>query len=141
MVFFNWQMWLALVNPYVAEVMACREALSWIKDWGLANIRLQSNCLYVVNNLRNNISDLSYWGSFFYECRSLLDSLKLCYVCHIRRTLNQEVHALNCYSPWGSLRSFSLARLPSWSFVSLSQLIYLFWLFSPKKCCYIQIIN
>nr|GMC95891.1 uncharacterized protein LOC109158421 [Ipomoea batatas] len=50
------------LDPYMAEVMACREALCWLKNQGITKVRLESDCSNAVSALTHIRADHSYTG-------------------------------------------------------------------------------
>lgn len=63
---------LGQVSPEFAESIDIREALSWLKRNGTANVTLETDCLQVVQLIRSSFSSLSYLGKIIEECRNLL---------------------------------------------------------------------
>lgn len=47
-------------DPFMAETLACREALLWLKEHGITRARLVSNCIGVINDLVKNQHIRSY---------------------------------------------------------------------------------
>lgn len=63
------------VSPEFAEAVGIREALSWIKRKRHKNAVLESDCLQVVQLIRNSFFSFSYFGKVIEDCRSLLSGL------------------------------------------------------------------
>lgn len=81
-------------DPYSLEVLACREALSWLKARGDVDIILETDCANACHSLSSNRSDFSYAGVFIGQCRDIMCSLGLIMVRHVRRSANSIAHAL-----------------------------------------------
>lgn len=45
-----------ICDPVLAEAMAARETLKWIKDQSLTNLRLETDCLVLCSSLSNYVS-------------------------------------------------------------------------------------
>lgn len=56
--------------------MGIREALSWIKAKQLSDVIVESDCLVVIQAIRDSIVMSSYLGVLIQECRELLNDLK-----------------------------------------------------------------
>lgn len=66
----------------VAEAMAIREALSWLKDGGYDPILLESDVFHVVQAINASIIDCSYVGSIVKNIKTLLHELQIvCLLC------------------------------------------------------------
>ncbi|XP_062081298.1 uncharacterized protein LOC133786098 [Humulus lupulus] len=90
------------VTPELAEAIAIKEALSWIKDSGWQKVTLESDCLLVVQALRSPSHHSSYFGRIIDVCKSLLASIKprVVNVKFIKRSANNVAHSLarsTCY--------------------------------------------
>nr|GMC59369.1 translation elongation factor 1-alpha [Ipomoea batatas]GMC59382.1 translation elongation factor 1-alpha [Ipomoea batatas]GMC90180.1 translation elongation factor 1-alpha [Ipomoea batatas]GMD25341.1 translation elongation factor 1-alpha [Ipomoea batatas]GME11717.1 translation elongation factor 1-alpha [Ipomoea batatas] len=59
-------------EPYMAESMAMKEVLGWIKNSGLTNVRLEIDCLVICSSLSDFKEDRSYAGSITPQCSLLL---------------------------------------------------------------------
>lgn len=94
---------LGLEDPSLAEAMAVREALSWVKNLSLCNVLFESDALLVVKALNESSKDISYFGQVIDDCRSANQVVMLssilqegqCFsICHVRRSANQVAHSL-----------------------------------------------
>ncbi|XP_060974297.1 uncharacterized protein LOC133039416 [Cannabis sativa] len=79
-------------TPELAEAVGIREALSWIKDSGMQQVVLETDCLSVVQALRSSIVMISTFGQVVNECKALLNVLKNVSIYFIRRSANMVAH-------------------------------------------------
>nr|GMC79805.1 uncharacterized protein LOC109173080 [Ipomoea batatas] len=82
------------MDPYLAEVWAIKEALSWIKgqDWG--PVTVLSDCMNVCNSLNSRVDDRSYGGILTKEFKSIMASLSHVSIKYVTRTKNIQAHEL-----------------------------------------------
>lgn len=80
--------------------MGIREALSWVKETGKADVVVESDCLYVVQAIRSSFVCYSYLGRVIEECRNILASLlhKNIMFRFVKRSANRVAHYLARYS-------------------------------------------
>ena len=64
-----------LKDPFVAEALGCREALSWLKNAGLQRVVVESDCLLLVQAVNSHEENSSYAGLIVEDYRLLLKSL------------------------------------------------------------------
>ena len=83
-----------MLDPAIAEVMSCREALSWLKSLGLNKVILESDAQFVIQSILNPKVDVSYFGSLINDCRSLAKDLGECSFVFVKRSANQVAHVL-----------------------------------------------
>ena len=57
-----------MLDPAIAEVMSCREALSWLKSLGLNRVILKSDAQLVIQSILNLKVDVSYFGALINDC-------------------------------------------------------------------------
>ncbi|XP_031095027.1 uncharacterized protein LOC115999311 [Ipomoea triloba] len=82
-------------SPLMAESLACKEALSWIKDRGLAAITMYTDCSVLKDLLVSSSSELFSYVSYSVDAiKALMSSLLSCSVVLIPRTQNQGAHTL-----------------------------------------------
>ncbi|RAL50533.1 hypothetical protein DM860_014475 [Cuscuta australis] len=67
------------LNPLMAEALALKEALTWIKDKSIPRVRVFSDCM----TLMRSISNHRFVGSSFealtiLQCKSLMQSFSFC---------------------------------------------------------------
>ncbi|XP_019176115.1 PREDICTED: uncharacterized protein LOC109171509 [Ipomoea nil] len=81
-------------DPFLAEVLAAKEALSWMKTQGLANCLLESDCLNFCNAFNSHNVDFSYVGIIVKQCLSIATDMGSVKVVHTKRTMNHVAHEL-----------------------------------------------
>ncbi|VFQ75807.1 unnamed protein product [Cuscuta campestris] len=82
-------------DPLMAEAMACREALSWIKTLDIHNVEILMDCQRVVSAISDTSFSLtSYFGSLIVECKALLVGFCSSSISFVRRELNVVAHSL-----------------------------------------------
>ncbi|RAL40079.1 hypothetical protein DM860_008219 [Cuscuta australis] len=82
-------------DPLMAEAMACREALSWIKTLDIHNVEILMDCQLVVSAISDTSFSLtSYFGSLIVECKALLVGFCSSSISFVRRELNVVAHSL-----------------------------------------------
>ncbi|KAJ0983117.1 hypothetical protein J5N97_011372 [Dioscorea zingiberensis] len=81
-------------DPVLAEALSCREALSWIKELGLLNVCMESDCQLFINAVKGEFPDSSYFGLVVCDCKNLVKDLENCLLSFSRRSANQVAHAL-----------------------------------------------
>ncbi|XP_062088870.1 uncharacterized protein LOC133795435 [Humulus lupulus] len=103
------------VTPELAEAIAIKEALSWIKDSGWQKVTLESDCLLVVQALRSPSHRSSYFGRIIDVCKSLLASIKprVVNVKFIKRSANNVAHSLARSTCYPSERKMRALEAPS----------------------------
>lgn len=78
----------------VLEVLAIREALSWVKDRGLSHVVIESDCLLAVKTINNNEVLNSNYGLLIFYYRDVLATLVDVQVVFTRRSVNLTTHNL-----------------------------------------------
>ncbi|XP_019163472.1 PREDICTED: uncharacterized protein LOC109159815 [Ipomoea nil] len=81
-------------DPFMAEVAAAKEALSWLKDLNPTHVILESDCLNFCIAFNSSVIDFSYVGSVVTQCRSIARDIGNVCVCHVRRSANLVAHKL-----------------------------------------------
>ena len=97
-------------TPLEAEAMAVREALSWIHRRGWQQVKVESDCLEVVQAILDQRSYPSYFHGIIDDCKALLKNLDNIRVGFVFRSANMVAHTLarvtismvNCME-WDSL--------------------------------------
>ncbi|XP_060969989.1 uncharacterized protein LOC115713780 [Cannabis sativa] len=79
-------------TPEVAEAIGVREALSWIKKKNWQQASIETDCLMVVQALRNSIKMLSLFGQIIDECKRLSSELKHVSIFFVKRSANVVAH-------------------------------------------------
>lgn len=80
--------------PYLAESMAVKEALTWLKRRNMANIIVESDCLNFCTNFNSLSADFSYIGLIIKQCRLIARDIGDTVVCHVKRSANHVAHVL-----------------------------------------------
>ncbi|XP_021592025.1 uncharacterized protein LOC110599762 [Manihot esculenta] len=82
-------------SPKIAELIAIREVLSWIKRLGYDQIVLESDTLTVVKALlSSSTSDFSNFGSLVDDCKSLIAEMNSVSVSFVHRSANSVAHLI-----------------------------------------------
>ncbi|XP_019170547.1 PREDICTED: uncharacterized protein LOC109166112 [Ipomoea nil] len=82
-------------SPLMAEALACKEALSWLKNRGETSVHLYTDCLSLQRYLIAPSSSVrSYVGYALDSCKSTAASFNSCSFNFIPRTDNYLAHAL-----------------------------------------------
>lgn len=82
-------------DPKIAEALAFREALSWIKRRNNTNVCFELDSLLVVQAMRRKTgADRSYFGDVISDCVSMLKDLRSCNVSFVRRLANEAAHTI-----------------------------------------------
>lgn len=58
-----------VIDPHLAEAIACREAMAWVKERGYTKVHLKLDCLNVINEIKTHKLDFSYSGPIITQCR------------------------------------------------------------------------
>lgn len=84
------------IQPESAEAIGIREALSWIKDKGLTDVIVETDCLVAVQAIRSSKHMVSYFGRIIQQCKSLLSKLqdKGITLRFVKRSANGLAHHL-----------------------------------------------
>ncbi|CAH9139859.1 unnamed protein product [Cuscuta epithymum] len=80
-------------SPKVAEALAIREALSWLKQSGWDYINVESDALQVISSI-NSGSDGSLSGVIIDDIRDMSTSFTSIYFTHMKRSANRVAHDL-----------------------------------------------
>ncbi|XP_019150316.1 PREDICTED: uncharacterized protein LOC109147128 [Ipomoea nil] len=81
-------------DPYMAEAIGVREALTWLKAQDHSVIILESDCLNFCTAFNSVISDFSYVGLVVKQCVSIARDMGSVKVSHVKRSANRVAHAL-----------------------------------------------
>ncbi|XP_031112161.1 uncharacterized protein LOC116016138 [Ipomoea triloba] len=85
----------ACFSPLMAESLACKEVLSWLKDRGLASVDVYTDCYNLKQLLCSNNVDLySYVAFSINATRALMSSFTHCSVSYVPRSSNLGAHTL-----------------------------------------------
>ncbi|XP_074378059.1 uncharacterized protein LOC141719580 [Apium graveolens] len=82
------------VNPYLAEAFGIKEALIWIISNEYKNVTVETDCLQLVQAIRNSLPSYSYVGQLIQDCRDMLASLISKNICFrfVKRSANRAAH-------------------------------------------------
>lgn len=81
-------------DSYLAEALAFKEALSWIKSQSVDRCFLESDCLNFVSSFISVRHDYSYIGLIIKQCRCIASDIGNILVRHVRRSANHVAHVL-----------------------------------------------
>ncbi|XP_019188971.1 PREDICTED: uncharacterized protein LOC109183341 [Ipomoea nil] len=82
-------------SPLMADAMACKEVLSWLKNRGEQSVNLFTDCQTLLSYLSSaTIQARSYLGYALEDCRNYLNMLDYCSVNFISRSQNTLAHTL-----------------------------------------------
>ncbi|XP_019161408.1 PREDICTED: uncharacterized protein LOC109158044 [Ipomoea nil] len=84
----------ACFSPLMAETLACKEALSWLKQRGEQVVQIYTDCQTLRTNLESSIQPRSYLGYVLDECRRLIATFNFVSVIFIPRSQNVMAHDL-----------------------------------------------
>ncbi|XP_019178278.1 PREDICTED: uncharacterized protein LOC109173495 [Ipomoea nil] len=83
------------LTPLMAEALACKEALSWLKDRNENEVDILTDCLVLRNAVHAVTTlNLSYVGIVIEQCRIAISSFVHCSLSFVPRTLNLHAHTL-----------------------------------------------
>ncbi|XP_019167881.1 PREDICTED: uncharacterized protein LOC109163586 [Ipomoea nil] len=81
-------------DPFTAEVLGVKEALTWIKSQAFSNVMIESDCLNFCTAFNSCFSDFSYVGLIVKQCKSIAMDIGNVSVSHIKRSVNRVAHEL-----------------------------------------------
>ncbi|XP_019184287.1 PREDICTED: uncharacterized protein LOC109179181 [Ipomoea nil] len=81
-------------DPYLAEVLAAKEALAWIQTQGRSNCLLETDCLRFCNAFNSRNVDFSYVGLIVKQCLSIANDMGTVKATNVRRIANRVAHEL-----------------------------------------------
>ncbi|XP_031090878.1 uncharacterized protein LOC115995871 [Ipomoea triloba] len=85
----------ACFSPLMAESLACKEALSWLKGRGLDSVHIFTDCSTLRSLLTSTHVDIYYYVGFSVEAsKSIMSSFHSCSVHYIPRAANTRAHTL-----------------------------------------------
>ncbi|XP_019179273.1 PREDICTED: uncharacterized protein LOC109174494 [Ipomoea nil] len=106
-------------SPFMAETLACKEALSWLLEWNIMDVDLLTDCLQLRNAMRQESTIImSYAGVTVDQCRSMVASFTYCSLSYVSRQVNSSAHVLaslafsqDQFMLWDSIPHDSIAAL------------------------------
>ncbi|XP_019199066.1 PREDICTED: uncharacterized protein LOC109192819 [Ipomoea nil] len=82
-------------TPLMAEALACKEVLSWLKDRNENEVDILTDCLVLRNAVHAvTTPNLSYVGIVIEQCRIAISSFIYCSLSFVPRALNLHAHTL-----------------------------------------------
>ncbi|XP_019151856.1 PREDICTED: uncharacterized protein LOC109148575 [Ipomoea nil] len=82
-------------SAVMAETLACKEALSWLKDRDIRKVDLLTDCSELQNALYSSpTANFSHIGIIVDQCRTAISLFTHCSLSYISRTLNFHAHTL-----------------------------------------------
>ncbi|KAM6564548.1 hypothetical protein CsatB_024546 [Cannabis sativa] len=101
------------VRPELAEAIGVREALSWIKNKQWTQVTLETDCLVVVQAIRNPTRMISLFGDVIRECQNLLVVLRGVSISFVKRSANLVAHKIARAAISYPDRVFSMGDVPT----------------------------
>lgn len=83
-----------MLSANMAEAMAIKEALSWIKDKDWRKVVVETDCLTAVQAIRSKAPLLSPFGHVIQSCRNMLEDLNTVSLFFVKRSANMAAHEL-----------------------------------------------
>ncbi|XP_019154330.1 PREDICTED: uncharacterized protein LOC109150809 [Ipomoea nil] len=82
-------------SPIMAEALACKEALSWLKGRDIQRVDLITDCMELRNMIKSRSTGTrSYVGVIADQCRTIMSLFNYCSLHYISRTANMHSHTL-----------------------------------------------
>ncbi|KAL8112546.1 hypothetical protein AgCh_020025 [Apium graveolens] len=78
----------------MAEAIAVKETLSWLKAMQWDNVVIESDCLVVVQSIRSSVQMRSKYGHIIEECKRMLKEFNNIELYFIKRSANRSAHEL-----------------------------------------------
>lgn len=104
--------WRGKVAPELAEAVAFKEALSWIKAKGWQSIVVESDCIKVVQALRSSLVISSPFGLIISDCKQLINDIGNAAFYFVKRSANGVAHCLARLSILFPDRTFTEMDVP-----------------------------
>lgn len=96
----------------LAEAIAFKEALSWIKVKQWHKVLLETDCMKVVQSLRSTLSLASPFGLVIADCKQLMQEIASVAFYFVKRSAYRVAHCLARQSIFLSDRSFTEDNVP-----------------------------
>ncbi|XP_031111933.1 uncharacterized protein LOC116015908 [Ipomoea triloba] len=110
----------AYFSPLMAESLACKEALSWLKNRGLSAVHIFTDCSTLRDLLNSSHSELlSYVGYSIDASRTLMSSFISCSIHLVPRSHNKAAHTL-------AAEAFSQETPLYWDLIPPNSIAHLF---------------
>ncbi|KAM6583925.1 hypothetical protein CsatB_010927 [Cannabis sativa] len=101
------------IAPTTAEALSFREALSWLKDQNYTSAWVETDCLLVVQALRNSTTLSSQFGCVIQDCKAMLANLNDVYFCFVKRSANRVANEFARASLLYPDCMFSMENIPT----------------------------
>ncbi|XP_031121078.1 uncharacterized protein LOC116024322 [Ipomoea triloba] len=86
--------WRAAFNPPKPEVMGIRKALKWIRDLGIDNLQLESDCQQAILGIFHSYDSVSYFDILLDDVRYIASSFVNLSFLFAKRSTNRVAHCL-----------------------------------------------
>jgi hypothetical protein len=83
-----------MMNPELAEAVACRFALCLARDEGHSKVIMASDCLSLIQRINSTAKDLSNVGTVVADIKKIAASFLVCSFTHVKRQFNVPAHIL-----------------------------------------------
>lgn len=83
-----------IVDLKIAEALAFREVLRWLKKMQVSQVFIEMDSLEVVQAFHNNQNDFSYFRSLIQDCSDIVKDLRSYSVYFVRRSANTAAHCV-----------------------------------------------
>ncbi|KAL8131372.1 hypothetical protein AgCh_007343 [Apium graveolens] len=102
-----------MVSSIMAEVLAIKEALSWIKSNGWSKVVVESDCLTAIQAIRSKTPMVSPLGQVVQSCRNMLVESNTVSLFFVKRSANMAAHELARLSCSFPDRVFDRSSIPT----------------------------
>ncbi|KAL8104816.1 hypothetical protein AgCh_028840 [Apium graveolens] len=100
------------VHPSMAEALAVKEALSWLKDKKWTYTIVESDFRVVIQSIRSSVRMRLVFGRVIEECREMIKELNNIELYFIKRSANRSAHELASMSHMYPDREFDGVSIP-----------------------------
>lgn len=84
-----------ITDPKIAEAMAFRETLYWLKNRNVNNVCMELDVQMVAQAMRRKRrDDFSYFGEIIQDCLEIVKDLRSCSIYFVRRSANVAAHMI-----------------------------------------------
>lgn len=73
-----------ILDPKIAETLAFRKALSWLKNIHISQVFIELDSLSMIQNFHGKIKNSSYLDSIIHDCFVIVKYLRLCPIYFFR---------------------------------------------------------
>lgn len=101
------------IAPDLAEAIAFKEALSWIKSKGWQGVVMETDCIKVVQAMRSSVETTSPFGLVISDCKQLMNVITNVAVFFVKWSANRVAHCLARQSILFPDRIFTEIDVPS----------------------------